>query len=116
MLTDAVDATTAPIDLTASNILYQGADHLLIIDGEKGTVSGTAFTSPDAGRTEYFAFYFSTLPKSGQGITILAPGGTVMLTQPKTGVYYTLFVRPKSIMNKVSAVLHKRTLIITNDR
>ena len=116
MLTNAVDATSAPVALTAaSNFLYQGANHLFTIDVEKETVYGSAFTSPDAGHTEHIAFSDITLSKSGQGITIQAPGGPVTFTHPKTGVYYTLFVRPKNATCKVAALLKKGTLTITND-
>jgi len=112
---DAIDATTSAASQRSSDILYQGADHLFIIDGEKGTVAGKSFTSTDAGRTYYFAFYYASAPRNGPGMTIVAPGGPVTLVTPTQGKYYTIFVRPVDIMHKIAAKLKGTTLTIINN-
>jgi len=79
LMIDAVDATAGPASQSGCDFLYQGADHLFVIDGAKGIVSGKSFTSTNIGRTHYFACYYAYVPPQGQGITIHAPGGPVTL-------------------------------------
>lgn len=112
---DAFDATLGPVAIRPGDVLYQGADHLFIIDGDKQHVSGKSFTSADLGRTQYFAFYYVSLPKTGQGITIKAPGGPVTLITPTQGKYYTILVPPIDIKHKITATLKGTTLTITNN-
>ena len=115
ILSDAVDATTDPAFQIGSDILYQGADHLFIIDGAQGKVSGDNFINNDVGRTHYFAFYYASVPAKGQGITINAPGGPVTLIAPTKGKYYTIFVNPRDRQHKFTASLNGTTLTISND-
>jgi len=112
---DAIDATAPPTAQRPSDILYQGADHLFVIDGDKNKVSGKSFTSTDAGRPYYFAFYYASLPKKGPGITIAAPGAPVTLVTPTQGKFYTIFVRPIDKMHKIAATLKGTTLTIINN-
>lgn len=116
ILTNAADATATPVSLRPGNILYQGADHLFVISGVQGTVEGKSFTGKvaDAGRTQYFAFTYSTIPAKGQGIFIQAPGGPVTLLTPKQWKFYTICVRPTDINHKINATLKGATLTITN--
>jgi len=115
IMNDAIDATFVPSSQRASDLLFQGADNLFIVNGEKATVSGKSFTSAHAGRTHYFAFYYASLPKNGQGITIAAPGGPVTLIRPTKGKYYTIFVRPVDEKHKIAAKLNGSLLTISNN-
>ena len=115
ILIDALDATIAPVSQTGSDLLYQGADHLFIIDGARGIISGRAFSGMAAGRTCYFAFNYSSLPAKGQGITIKAPGGLVTLLCPTRGKYYTIFVRTSDVKHKIAAMLKGTELTISNN-
>jgi prepilin-type processing-associated H-X9-DG protein len=115
ILTNATDATAAPIAQTGSDFCFQGADHLFVIDGQRGKVSGKNFTSKDVGRPYYFSFYYAAVPVKGQGITIYAPGGPVTLITPTKGKYYAIYVRPCDVRHKITASLHGTTLTIRND-
>ncbi len=114
-ITDAVDATFTPASPIACPFSYQGADHLFVIDGEKGTVTGKSFTSTNPGRVQYIAFYYATFPTKGQLITIKAPGGAVTLVTPTQGQYCTIFVRPIDVKHTITASLKGTTLTIINN-
>ncbi len=114
-MSDAVDATSAPAAAHGSDILYQGADHLFLIDGKARKVTGKSFLGLATGRTAYFSCYYASLPANGQGMIINAPGGTVTLATPTQGKYYTIFVRPSDVKHKIAAILNGTTLTIINN-